>query len=175
MNAQERGAVGLIIYSDPQQDGFVRGRVYPDGGWRPSSGVQRGSVAFNSLCSGDPLRIASEESVESLCGLSGDQLVPLIPVMPVSHSDAEPLLRALGGPRAPDGFQGGLGFEYMIGPTEQDRTVRLVVENKESVGPIWNVIGRIPGSLPPEEDQPVVLGNHRDAWVFGAVGTSTSC
>lgn len=84
MNAQERGAVGTIIYSDPQQDGFKRGSTYPDGGWRPSSSVQRGSCQFNSLCAGDPSRAANPRSVENICGFSKEELVPAIPVMPIS-------------------------------------------------------------------------------------------
>lgn len=110
MNAQARGAVGVIIYSDPEQDGFVVGPTYPDGGWRPASGVQRGSVQFNSLCAGDPARAAADKSVEDICGFSEDELKPSIPVMPISYEDAEPFLRAIGGSVAPEGFQGGLAF-----------------------------------------------------------------
>ncbi|CAM9593134.1 unnamed protein product [Scytosiphon promiscuus] len=185
MNAQERGAVGALIYSDPQQDGFTRGSTYPDGGWRPSSSVQRGSVEFNSLCAGDPSRTANSRTVEEVCGYSKDELVPLIPVMPISvaltsvvilpcpppcrqYGDAEPILRALGGTAAPEGFQGGLDFPYTVGPSSAT-TVRIVVENEEHVGPVWNVIGTVPGTLPQQLDRPVVLGNHRDAWIFGAV------
>lgn len=168
MNAQNRGAVGGIIYSDPKEDGFARGPTFPDGGWRPSSSVQRGSVQFNSLCAGDPARADSNKSVEEICGFSQHELIPAIPVMPISYGDAEPLLRALGGADSPEGFQGGLDFTYTVGPSEL--LVRLVVENEAHVGPVWNVIGTIPGSLPEEQDRPVVLGNHRDAWVFGAVG-----
>lgn len=86
MNAQARGAVGTLIYSDPQLDGSTRGPAYPDGGWRPSSSVQRGSAVFNSLCAGDPSRAASPLSVEEVCGFSKDELVPAIPVMPISVS-----------------------------------------------------------------------------------------
>ncbi|CAM9683547.1 unnamed protein product [Ectocarpus sp. 12 AP-2014] len=168
MNAQERGAVGTIIYSDPQQDGFKRGPTYPDGGWRPSSSVQRGSCQFNSLCAGDPSRAANPRSVEKVCGFSKEELVPAIPVMPISYGDAEPLLRALGGAAAPGRFQGGLDFSYTVGPSS-GTMVKMVVENEEHVGPVWNVIGTVPGALPEELDRPVVLGNHRDAWVFGAV------
>lgn len=170
MNAQARGAVGVLIYSDPQQDGFSKGLVYPDGGWRPASSVQRGSAVFTSLCAGDPSRAASDKSVEEICGLSKEELVPTVPVMPISYADAEPLLRALGGAAAPEGFQGGLAFSYTVGPSGPSMVTRLRVENEEHVGPVWNVVGTIPGSLPAEEDRPIVLGNHRDAWVFGAVG-----
>lgn len=86
MNAQERGAVGVIIYSDPEQDGSSRGPTYPDGGWRPYTSVQRGSVQFNSLCAGDPSRAASDLSVEEVCGYVKEELIPAIPVMPISVS-----------------------------------------------------------------------------------------
>lgn len=85
------------------------------------------------------------------------------------YGDAEPLLRALGGAAAPEGFQGGLDFTYTVGPSSV-AVVKMVVENEEHVGPVWNVIGMVPGTLPEKHDRPVVLGNHRDAWVFGAVG-----
>lgn len=84
MNAQERGAVGTIIYSDPEQDGSRRGPTYPAGGWRPSSSVQRGSVQFNSRCAGDPARAANPRPVEEVCGFRKEELVPTIPVMPIS-------------------------------------------------------------------------------------------
>ncbi|CAM9367653.1 unnamed protein product, partial [Hapterophycus canaliculatus] len=140
---------------------------------------------FNSLCAGDPSRTANPRSVEDVCGYSKDELVPLIPVMPISvsigngqggrkemkrwtYGDAEPILRALGGTAAPDGFQGGLGFSYTVGPSSSTE-LRMVVENEEHVGPVWNVIGTIPGTLPQQLDRPILLGNHRDAWIFGAV------
>ncbi|CAN0449977.1 unnamed protein product, partial [Ectocarpus fasciculatus] len=84
------------------------------------------------------------------------------------YGDAEPLLRALGGAAAPDRFQGGLDFTYTVGPSSSTM-VKMVVENEEHVGPVWNVIGTIQGALPEELDRAVILGNHRDAWVFGAV------
>lgn len=91
------------------------------------------------------------------------------PVPSVQYGDAEPLLRALGGAAAPEGFQGGLDFSYTVGPSSS-AVVKMVVDNEEHVGPVWNVIGTVPGTLPERHDRPVVLGNHRDAWVFGAVG-----
>lgn len=84
MNAQDRGAVGTIIYSDPDLDGSRRGPTYPDGGWRPSSSVQRGSAQFNSKCAGDPSRTANPRPVEEVCGFTKEELVPAIPVMPIS-------------------------------------------------------------------------------------------
>ncbi|CAM9748772.1 unnamed protein product, partial [Phaeothamnion confervicola] len=180
MNAQQRGAFGLVIYSDPAQDGYKDSnhsrKVMPDGPWRPSDAVQRGSVQFNSLCAGDPLRayLGGEASARAICGYPPEDLVPAIPVLPISYGDATPLLRALGGPEAPDEFRGALPLTYRTGPSTGK--VRLAINNRKVVGPIWNVIGVIPGveADPPAAvggggDRPVVLGNHRDAWVYGAV------
>lgn len=97
--AEQAGAAGVLLYSDPADDGFVRGPVYPDGPWRPETGVQRGSVAFLSLCPGDPFRT----DVDALCG--SVPRIPSIPVQPLSWGDALPFLEALGGPLAPPNFQ----------------------------------------------------------------------
>jgi N-acetylated-alpha-linked acidic dipeptidase len=168
MNAQNAGAVGVLIMSDPEQDGFTRGPTWPDGPWRPESSVQRGSVQFNSLCAGDPSRSAAgSPTVGEVCGYAQEDLYPRIPVLPLSYGDALPLVRALGGPLPPEGFRGGLDAEYRLGPSQG--LVHLSVENEFRVGSIWNVIATVPGSLPADEDRPVLLGNHRDAWVFGAV------
>ena len=173
MNAQDRGASAVIIYSDPADDGYGRGTVYPDGPWRPASAVQRGSAQFMSLCAGDPFRAderyaAAGLSTESLCSYSANDTVPSIPVLPMSYGDAAPILAALGGAAAPTGFAGGIeGLEYTLGPSE-GTVVRVTADNRFVTTPIWNVVATVPGSLPADEDQPVLLGNHRDAWVFGA-------
>lgn len=133
MNAEARGAIGTIIYSDPQDDGYVQGQTFPDGPWRPSFGVQRGSASFLSKCAGDPNRAASPYSVEELCGYSFDELVPQHPVLPISYGDAEPLLRSLGGVPAPDFFQGGLDLIYRTGPTKDGMMVRLKVSNPKGI------------------------------------------
>ena len=174
-NAQQAGAVGVLIYSDPAQDGYNVGTTYPRGPWRPESGVQRGSVQFNSACAGDPMRAdaryaARGQNLTTLCGIAHYQdWIPRIPSLPLSYGDARPLLESLAGtPTAVQvfgsDFDGGLhGLNYTVGPP-QDTIVHLHVQNHESISTIPNVIGYIPGSLPAELDMPVLLGNHRDAW-----------
>ncbi|CAK9105416.1 Probable glutamate carboxypeptidase ARB_02390 [Durusdinium trenchii] len=166
MNSQDRGAAAVLIYSDPADDGYTVGKTYPDGPWRPATSVQRGSVQFNSLCAGDPRRAASKLSPEEICGHAEDDLIPSIPAIPLSYHDALPILKDLGGPTAPASFRGTLPVTYRLGPSEGK--VRLFVNSTKVVSPIWNVITTIPGSLSAADDQPVVVGNHRDAWVFGA-------
>jgi N-acetylated-alpha-linked acidic dipeptidase len=170
-NAQERGALGIIIYSDPADDGYVQGPVYPAGPWRPASGVQRGSVQIISKCAGDPMRADSRyesNAVQKRCDVDDyTDLIPRIPSVPMSYGDAMPLLQQLGGPTAiavgGEGFVGGLNITYAVGPST-NTIVRLVVDNAETTGTIPNVVGYIPGSLGPTLDMPVLLGNHRDAW-----------
>lgn len=170
MNAQKAGALASIIYSDPEEDGYAKGSVYPYGPWRPKSSVQRGSIQFISLCAGDPTRAYSPHGmdVEKLCGFSSKELIPQIPVLPISYGDALVFLESLGGKEAPNNFRGALNITYRFGPTKGHYKVRVKVENRFQSSPVWNVIGTIPGSLPADLDQPVVLGNHRDAWVYGA-------
>lgn len=184
MNAQKKGAAAVLIYSDPIDDGFSQGPVYPKGPWRPSFGVQRGSVQFNTLCAGDPMRAdkrygTMQQSVESLCGHNYTDLIPKIPSLPISYGDAKPLLEALSGPLVDDVFEdftdGGLDTTYRVGPSTN--ILHLVVNNQGKLGKVPNVIGVIQGSLPPNQDQPVLLGNHRDAWVYGAAdpNSGTAC
>eukprot|EP00128_Syssomonas_multiformis_P007705 Colp12_sorted_trinity150504_noHs@13868 len=154
--AQEHGAVGVLIYSDPADDGFVKGPVYPEGPWRPAHAVQRGSAQFISHCAGDPGK-------PERCGV--DSLIPKIPVQPLSYADAEPLLRALRSNPAPAGWKGGLSIDYNIGPGPA--VVNMDLKMRFVTGPIWNVVARIPGSDQPE--RAVILGNHRDAWGPGGV------
>ena len=169
-NAQKAGALAAIIYSDPEEDGYAKGSVYPYGPWRPKSSVQRGSIQFISLCAGDPTRAYARhgQGVEEVCGFSKDELIPQIPVMPISYGDALVFLESLGGPEVPHNFRGALNITYRTGPTRNQLKVSLQVENHFQTSPVWNVIGKIPGTLPADRDQPVVLGNHRDAWVYGA-------
>jgi N-acetylated-alpha-linked acidic dipeptidase len=164
--AEKRGAVGVLIYSDPADDGYMRGDVYPDGPMRPPSAIQRGSVQYLSVQPGDP----STPGYPALAGakrLSRAEMenVPRIPSLPLSYGEAEKILRRLGGPGVPDGWQGGLPFAYHVGPG--GAAVELVVEMEEGLRPIYNVFARIPGREDP--DQLVILGNHRDAWNHGAV------
>lgn len=165
--AQDRGAVGVLIYSDPADDGYMRGDVYPDGPMRPPSGIQRGSVQFLSLGPGDPSTPGGVPSNATAKRLTRDKMtnVPKIPSLPISYGEAEKILRHLGGPRVPDEWQGGLPFSYHIGPGGS--VVDMQVEMDEGLKPIYNVIARIPGTSEP--DSVVILGNHRDAWTHGAV------
>jgi hypothetical protein len=183
-NAQKRGALGVLIYSDPQQDGYGphpgdQEGVYPDGPWRPSFGIQRGSVQFNSQCAGDPFRADpryGNTTVQELCGVSSPQdLIPTIPSLPIGYEDAAPLLRHMGGPLAQD--VGGADFcgsirnlTYSVGPSSLSGSLldMDVYNTSPALRSIPNVIGVIPGQLPPSQDMPVLLGNHRDAWVYGA-------
>jgi N-acetylated-alpha-linked acidic dipeptidase len=174
MVAEERGAVGVLIYSDPADDGYMKGDVYPKGPWRSAPSAQRGSVQFLSIYPGDPLTPGVGATAEAK-RLSIDQAknIPHIPVQPLSYRDAAPLLQALEGKNVPTGWQGGLPFAYHTGPGPA--VVHVKIEMEFQVRPIWNVIGRIEGAVEP--DRLVILGNHRDAWVFGAVdpnsGSST--
>ena len=164
--AQDRGAVGVLIYSDPADDGYMRGDVYPDGPMRPPSAIQRGSVQYLSLGPGDP----STPGYPSTAGakrLTREQManVPKIPSLPISYGEAEKILRRMGGPRVPDEWQGGLAFSYHAGPG--GAAVEMEVQMDEGLKAIYNVIARIKGSVEPEKL--VVVGNHRDAWTHGAV------
>lgn len=164
--AQDRGATGVLIFSDPADDGYMRGDVYPDGPMRPPSAVQRGSVQFLSLGPGDP----STPGWPSTAGAKRIprekmETVPRIPSLPISYASAEKILRRMGGPRVPDEWQGGLPFAYHVGPGSA--AVQMDVQMDEGLKPIYNVIARIPGTEQPERT--VILGNHRDAWTHGAV------
>ncbi|HKW68339.1 MAG TPA: M28 family metallopeptidase [Terriglobales bacterium] len=167
--AQEHGAAGLIIYSDPMDDGYFKGDAYPEGPWRPATGVQRGSIGYMFEFAGDP----TTPGVASVAGLPDSQHIPPeksaamphIPTTPLSYSDAEPILSHLDGAVSPRDWQGALPFTYHVGPGPV--RVRLHLQQDYAYRTIWDVIGRIPGSEQPE--QWVVAGNHRDAWVYGAV------
>jgi N-acetylated-alpha-linked acidic dipeptidase len=165
--AEDNGAVGLIIYSDPADDGYMQGDVYPKGPWRPASSAQRGSVQFLFYAPGDPLT-PGKPSVPGVPRLKMEEVttMPRIPVQPISYGDAKRLLEPLRGPVRPKGFQGGLPFPYHVGATEHVRVhLKTVMDYK--VRKIWNVISRINGDE--EKDRWVIMGNHRDAWTFGAV------
>jgi N-acetylated-alpha-linked acidic dipeptidase len=164
--AAEHGAIGCIIYSDPKDDGYFVGDVYPKGSMRNENGVQRGSVMDMPLYPGDPLT-PGWASVKGGRKLERSQATTLmkIPVLPISYSDALPLLRNLGGPVAPnDGWKGALPITYHIGAGPAK--VRLAVSFDWGVRPIYDVIAKIPGATFPDEW--VIHGNHHDAWVAGA-------
>lgn len=165
--AEDEGAVGLIIYSDPADDGYVQGDTYPKGPWRPPQSAQRGSVQYLFEYPGDPLT----PGVPSIPGqprirLEDAENLTRIPVQPLSYGEAGKLLEVLRGPLRPRGFQGGLPFAYHVGGTNDVR-VRLKTDLEYVERTIWNVITRIEGSEEP--DRWVIMGNHRDAWTFGAV------
>jgi N-acetylated-alpha-linked acidic dipeptidase len=167
--AQERGAAGMILYSDPADDGWRRGDKYPDGPWRPDTGVQRGSTGYMFEFPGDPTTpgtasVASLPSSQRLSPAQSAQL-PKIPVTPLSYHDAWPVLQHLGGPESPREWQGSLPFTYHTGPGPA--RVKIHLKQDYQFRTLWDVIGRIPGSEHPDEW--VVAGNHRDAWVYGAV------
>lgn len=165
--AEENGAIGLIIYSDPADDGYMQGDVYPKGPWRPESSAQRGSVQYLFLYPGDPLT-PGKPSIPGVARLKIEEATDLtrIPVQPISYGDARRLLEPMRGPVRPPGFQGGLPFAYHVGGTD-DLRVRLKTDMDYQIRKIWNVVARIEGNE--EKDRWVIMGNHRDAWTFGAV------
>jgi N-acetylated-alpha-linked acidic dipeptidase len=163
--AAERGAVGCLIYSDPRDDGYYQGDVYPVGAYRNEHGVQRGSVMDLPVQPGDPLTPgwASTKDARRLRREEAGTLMK-IPVLPISYGDALPLLKALGGPVAPESWRGALPVTYHIGPGSTK--VRLKVISDWNIRTARNVIARIPGSTYPDEW--IIRGNHHDAWVNGA-------
>jgi N-acetylated-alpha-linked acidic dipeptidase len=165
MVGAEHGAIGCIIYSDPRDDGYSGGPVFPKGPWRPKEGVQRGSVQDSSVFMGDPLTpgIGATEDAKRLA-IKEAQSLTKIPVLPISYADAQPLLEAIGGPVAPRDWRGGLGITYRIGPGPAK--VHLKVFANWQMKPLYDVIAKIPGSTYPDEW--VIRGNHHDAWVNGA-------
>jgi N-acetylated-alpha-linked acidic dipeptidase len=169
--AEQRGAAGVLIYSDPQDDGFTKGDAYPQGPWRPETGVQRGSVQYMFEYPGDPETpgVASTLDLPDAARVSPYGSQPRIISIPISYHDAAPILQALQGPGVPKGWQGGLGFRYHLGLAEGPGSVKVHLVSVQDYQRriIWDVIGKIKGSEFP--DDWVVIGNHRDAWVYGAV------
>src|SRR5207302_8082393 len=163
--AAEHGAVGCLIYSDPRDDGYAGGDVFPNGPMRPAQGVQRGSVADMPTYPGDPLTpgVGATKSAKRLA-VSEAPTITKIPVLPISYGDAQPLLSALGGPLAPAEWRGALGITYHVGPGPA--RVHLRVKSDWSLQPLYDVIARIPGATAPDEW--IIRGNHHDAWVNGA-------
>ena len=163
--AAEHGAVGCLIFSDPKDDGYGRGDVFPDGAFRPPGGVQRGSVMDMPLYPGDPLTpgIGAKKGVKRLA-LSEAKTLTKIPVLPISYSEAQPLLAALGGPVAPHKWGGKLPITYHLGPGPAK--VHLKVRANWEIKTLYNVVARISGSVYPDEW--IIRGNHHDAWVNGA-------
>ena len=163
--AEERGALGVLIYSDPLDDGYAKGDIYPAGPWRHPSAIQRGSVQYLSTAPGDPTTPgwASSKGAKRLARAEMKNM-PKIPSLPISYGEAEKILSRLDGPNVPDGFQGALPFAYHLGPGEAK--VRMEVVNDYAMRTIWDVVTTIRGTDAPERW--VVTGNHRDAWTYGA-------
>ena len=163
--AAEHGAIGCIIYSDPRDDGYFEGDVYPKGAWRSETGAQRGSVADIPLYPGDPLTpgVGATPNAKRL-EIKDTPTLTKIPVLPISYSDALPLLKALEGPVAPTAWRGALPMTYHIGPGRA--TVHMKLEFDFKLVPAYDVIARMRGSERPDEW--VIRGNHHDAWVNGA-------
>ena len=174
--AEDNGAVGCIIYSDPEDDGYMQGDVYPKGPWRPVASGQRGSVQYLFDYPGDPLT-PGKPAIPGTPRLKPEEATDLtrLPVQPIAYDVAKTILSQLKGPVRPSrGFQGGLPFAYHVGGTN-DVKLRLKTDMDYKQRKIWDVVARIDGN--DEKDRWVILGNHRDAWVFGAVdpnsGSST--
>jgi N-acetylated-alpha-linked acidic dipeptidase len=194
LTAEQHGAAGILIYSDPDDDGFRKGATYPDGPWGPESHIQRGGVVYDFRVPGDPLTpgwasVPGAPRVKPADAVS----LPKIMSVPLSWRDARPIMEALTGPVAPTAWQGGIPptrnsdfkvgqktltlksdfpgapITYRVGPGPL--TVHLHVRNDDRIRPIWTVTGRIPGSTTP--DQRVIVGNHRDAWAYGGVDPSS--
>jgi N-acetylated-alpha-linked acidic dipeptidase len=165
MVAAEHGAIGCIIYSDPRDDGYSPGVTYPQGAYRPKDGVQRGSVQDSTEFMGDPLTpgIGATADAKRL-SIKNAPTLTKIPVLPISYSDAEPLLAAIAGPVVPAAWRGGLPITYRLGPGPGK--VHLKMFSNWDIKPVYDVIAKIPGAQFPDEW--VLRGNHHDAWVNGA-------
>jgi N-acetylated-alpha-linked acidic dipeptidase len=163
--AGEHGAVGCIIYSDPREDGYFQGDVFPTGAWRSRDGAQRGSVMDMPIHPGDPLTpgVGATPDAKRL-PISEAQTITKIPVLPISYGDAQPMLAALQGPVAPANWRGALPITYHVGPGPAK--VHLKVASNWDIKRLYNVIVHIPGSA--ERDTWIIRGNHHDAWVNGA-------
>ncbi len=166
--AQEQGAAGVLLYSDPSDDGYFKGDTYPHGRWRPPSSVQRGSIEYTFEFPGDVTTpgIASLPNLPDSRRTPPDRslALPKIPTTPLSWQDAEPILQNLGGQETPRDWQGALPFTYHLGPGPVRVHLRLKQDYAYRI--IWNVIGQVRGRELPGEL--VIAGNHRDAWVYGA-------
>ncbi|HEU4861000.1 MAG TPA: transferrin receptor-like dimerization domain-containing protein [Chitinophagaceae bacterium] len=163
--AYEHGAIGCIIYSDPEDDGYRAGDVYPEGPYRPKFGVQRGSVMDMPVYPGDPLT-PGVGATKDAKRLKREDVVTLmkIPVLPISYEDALPLLQSLSGPVAPAAWRGGLPLTYHVGPSKDK--VHLKLEFNWDIKTLYDVIAKLPGTELPDEW--IIRGNHHDGWVNGA-------
>lgn len=162
--AEEHKAAALLLYSDPQDDGYVVGDPFPRGPWRPFSGIQRGSVLYTQIYPGDPLTpgVAATADASRIAPESALSL-PKVPTLPINAQDAEAILGKLSGDHVPHGWQGGLPLTYHIGLNETELHLKIAMDYQQR--PVYDVIAKLRGS---DDNQWVILGNHHDAWVFGA-------
>src|SRR5256885_987083 len=169
LTAEREGAAALLIYSDPAEDGSARGKVFPDGPWGPESHIQRGAITYDYIVPGDPTTPgwASVPGAKHIAPEEARSL-PKIPALPLSAHDAKPLLENMNGPEAPQDWQGALPITYRFTGAVK---VHVKVDMDTSVQPYTVVEARIRGSELPDEW--VLLGNHRDAWVYGGVDPSS--
>ncbi|HET9697891.1 MAG TPA: M28 family metallopeptidase [Terriglobales bacterium] len=169
LTAQREGAAGILIYSDPAEDGYKKGKVFPDGPWGPETHIQRGAITYDFIVPGDPLTPgwASVPGAKHIRPEDAESL-PKIMAVALSWADAKPLLENMGGPVAPKEWQGGLPIKYRLGG---EGKVHLKIDMDNRVMPNYVVEARIRGTKHPDEW--VVLGNHRDAWEFGGVDPSS--
>lgn len=169
LTAEKMGAAAMLIYSDPKEDGYARGKVFPDGPWGPDSHIQRGAITYDFMVAGDPLT-PGWASVPGAKLIKPEEAVslPKIMAVPMSWRDAKPLLEQMGGPVAPRAWQGALPIQYRLGG---EARVHLKVDMDTSVQPNYVVEARIRGAQHPEEL--VLMANHRDAWEFGGVDPSS--
>ncbi len=170
LTAERLGAAAILIYSDPQEDGYKQGKVFPEGPWGPESHIQRGAITYDFLEPGDPLT-PGWASVPGAKRIPIEQAISLPKIMgvPLSWRDAKPLLEKMDGPVAPESWQGGLPLKYRLGGKRVQ--VHLKVDMDTRIQPYYVTEARIRGSEAPDEW--VILGNHRDAWVYGAVDPSS--
>ncbi|HWY27344.1 MAG TPA: M28 family metallopeptidase, partial [Candidatus Angelobacter sp.] len=163
--AEEHKAIGLVIFSDPQDDGYMAGDPFPRGPWRPMSGIQRGSVLYTEIYPGDPLTPGTGATPDAKRLAPADaKNLPHIPTLPINAQDAAVILAELGGPHVPKGWQGGLPFTYHVGPGQAEVHMKLVMDYQQR--PLYDVIAKLHGT---DDGEWIMMGNHHDAWVFGAV------
>jgi len=169
LTAEREGAAALLIYSDPAEDGFTRGKVFPDGPWGPESHIQRGAITYDYIVPGDPTT-PGWASVVGAKHIPPEETrsLPKIPALPLSWRDAKPLLENMNGAEAPKDWQGALPIKYRLTGAV---TAHVKVDMDTSLQPYTVVEARIHGSELPDEW--VLMGNHRDAWAFGGVDPSS--
>ncbi len=167
--AQDHKAAGLLIYSDPADDGYAAGDPYPSGPWRPMSGIQRGSILYTEIYPGDPLMPGHAATGDAhRISPSEAKSLPRIPTLPINAQDAAAILPHLGGLQVPRGWQGSLPFTYHLGPGQSLVHLKLTMDYQQRT--LYDVISKLRGA---NDDEWVILGNHHDAWVFGAVDPSS--